>query len=70
MAFVGQYYEHPAPQPVQDPVEENSPTLLQGIVQDFEGYLNRQSRILKRWKKEWLKVEPGNLKDFSVIVVT
>ena len=27
----------------------------------YEGYLERQSSILKRWKVEWIRVETGKL---------
>lgn len=37
-------------------------TLKQGCSQYYEGYLRRQSKILKRWKLEWLKIEPGKIK--------
>ena len=34
-------------------------SMQQGCVQRCECYLSRQSKILKRWKMEWLKLEPG-----------
>ena len=53
-----QLYNPPAPQPVAQ-ADIPKPTLLQGVVQNCEGYLGRQSKILKRWKKEWLQVVAG-----------
>ena len=34
-------------------------TLLEGSVQNCHGYLERKSRILKRWKKRWFVITPG-----------
>ena len=51
--------EPPAPQPVQAPVEQERPLLLEGYIQSCEGYLKRKTKILKRWKKEYFKVVPG-----------
>ena len=49
----------PAPQVVH--VAETGPqlTLHQGRVQGCEGYLLRKTKILKRWKKQWITVVPG-----------
>ena len=55
----------PAPQPIQQAESGPAPTLQQGLFQGCEGHLRRQSKILKRWKVEWLKIEPG--KDYSLI---
>ena len=52
----------PALQPVQAPAEQQRPLLLEGYIQECEGYLERKTKILKRWKKEYFKVAPGNLK--------
>ncbi|XP_019856009.1 PREDICTED: collagen alpha-1(XXVII) chain-like, partial [Amphimedon queenslandica] len=34
-------------------------TLQEGSVQTCSGYVEKQSRILKRWKKRWLIITPG-----------
>ena len=34
-------------------------TLVKGRVQKFEGYVYRQTSILKRWKKMLLGIDPG-----------
>ena len=57
--MASQHEEPPAPQPVQAPVEQERPLLLEGYIQSCEGYLERKTKILKRWKKEYLKVAPG-----------
>lgn len=49
----------PPAQPIQQAEAAPAPTLLQGQVQGFEGHLHRKTKILKRWKKEWLKIAPG-----------
>lgn len=49
----------PAPQPVQQAAAAPTPTLQQGYIQGHEGHLLRKTKILKRWKKEWLKIVPG-----------
>ncbi len=54
----------PASQPIQQAESGPAPTLQEGYFQGYEGHLRRQSKILKRWKLEWLKVEPG--KDYYV----
>ena len=51
--------EVPAPQPIQQAEDAPRPLLQQGFIQNHEGYLRRKSTILKRWKKEWLKIQPG-----------
>lgn len=48
----------PTPQPIET---RPAPTMREGYFQGCEGYLKRKSKILKRWKLEWLKVEPGKL---------
>lgn len=57
-----QHEAPPALQPVQAPAEQQRPLLLEGYIQECEGYLERKTKILKRWKKEYFKVAPGNLK--------
>lgn len=52
-------YDPPAPQPIAQPAEDPRPLLQQGCVQDCEGFLSRQSKILKRWKTDWLEVIAG-----------
>ena len=49
----------PAPQPIQRAEDGPRPSLQQGYIQNCEGYLHRKTKILKRWKKEWLKVVTG-----------
>lgn len=49
----------PAPQPIQQAEGGPRPTLQQGYIQVCEGHLRRKSKILKRWKEEWLKIIPG-----------
>ena len=49
----------PALQPVQAPEQEKQPTLVEGHFQSCEGHMERRSKILKRWKKEYIKVVPG-----------
>ena len=51
--------EPPALQPVQSPEQEKQPTLVEGHFQSCEGHMERRSKILKRWKKEYIKVVPG-----------
>lgn len=51
--------EPPALQPVQSPEQEKQPTLVEGHFQSCEGHLERRTKILKRWKKEYIKVIPG-----------
>ena len=51
----------PVPQPIQQAESGPAPTLQEGCFQGCEGYLRRQSKILKRWKLEWLKIEPGKI---------
>ena len=59
--------EIPAPQP-QQAESAPRPTLQQGYIQGYECYLKRKSKYLKRWKKEWLKVVPGE--EYIVCVLT
>lgn len=51
--------EPPALQQVQSPEQEKRPTLVEGSFQSCEGHIERRSKILKRWKKEYIKVIPG-----------
>ena len=43
-------------QPEQVPL-----TLQEGYIQGCQGYLDRKTSILKRWKKRWISVEPGEI---------
>ena len=52
--------EEPQLQPVQAAEQEKQPTLVEGHFQSCEGHMKRRSKILKRWKKEYIKVIPGN----------
>ena len=47
------------------PPNKVSLTLQEGYIQECQGYLERKSRILKRWKKRWISVEPGEF--YSII---
>ena len=51
--------EPPALQPVQAPEQKKQPTLVEGRFQFCEGHMKRRSKILKRWKKEYIEVVPG-----------
>lgn len=51
--------EPPALQPVLLPEQEKQPILTEGHFQSCEGHMERRSKILKRWKKEYIKVIPG-----------
>ena len=46
-------------QPVQAAEQEKQPTLVEGCFQSCEGHIQRRSKILRRWKKEYIKVIPG-----------
>ena len=35
------------------------PTLREGLFQSYEGHIQRRTKILKRWKHEYIKVIPG-----------
>ena len=59
--MASQHQEPPAPQPVQAPTGQERPVLLEGYIQTCEGYLERKTKILKRWKKEYFRVAPGKL---------
>ena len=37
------------------------PILVEGYFHSCEGQIERRSKILKRWKKEYIKVIPGRL---------
>ena len=54
-----------APPPAQQPVQqaEGPPRLqlVEGSIQSCSGYLKRRTKILRRWKKGWISVEPGEL---------
>lgn len=52
----------PAPQPVQQPAQQAAPILQEGYIQVCQGYLKRRTTILKRWKKQWFGVAPGEFR--------
>ena len=47
----------PDPQPVQRLAQQTLPLL--GYIQACQGYLKRRTNILKRWKKQWFGIAPG-----------
>ena len=49
----------PADQPVQQPESAPRLQLQEGHIQSCTGYLKRRTKILKRWKKGWISIEPG-----------
>ena len=49
----------PDPQPVQRPAQQAPPLLQEGYIQTCQGYLKRRTNILKRWKKQWFCIAPG-----------
>jgi len=49
----------PAPQPVQQLESGPPPQLQEGYIQGCGGYLKRRNKILKRWKEQWISVNPG-----------
>ena len=51
--------EQPALQTVQSKEQQKRPTLVEGSFQSYEGHIERTSIVLKRWKKEYIKVIPG-----------
>ena len=48
-------------QTVQSIEQERRPSLVEGYFHSCEGHIERRSKILKRWKKEYIKVVPGKL---------
>ena len=52
--------QEPQQHSVQAPEQEKQPTLVEGYFQSCEGHMKRRSKILKRWKKEYIKVIPGS----------
>ena len=50
----------PADQPVQQLESAQPLELEEGSIQRCSGYLTRRTKILKRWKKGWISVDPGN----------
>ena len=56
-------------QPVQAPAEQPRPLLLEGYIQSCEGYLERKTKILKRWKTEYFRVTPGEMSLSSYLIV-
>ena len=59
MATAGESYVAPAPQLVQEAEAARPPTLVSGAVQRYQGYVTRKTTLLKRWKKQWIEIEPG-----------
>ena len=60
MASQNAAVEEPPPlQAVQAAEQEKQPILVEGRFQSCEGHIQRRSKILKRWKKEYIKVIPG-----------
>lgn len=49
----------PADQPVQQAENAQRLQLQEGSIQSCNGYLKRRTKILRRWKKGWISVEPG-----------
>jgi hypothetical protein len=33
--------------------------LLEGYIQNCSGYLEKKTSVLKRWKRQWISIEPG-----------
>ena len=54
-------------QSVKSVEQERRPSLVEGYFHSCEGHIERRSKILKRWKKEYIKVVPG--KPYSYIAV-
>lgn len=46
-------------QPIQSVEQERRPCMVEGNFHSCEGQIERRSKILKRWKKEYIKVIPG-----------
>ena len=55
----------PDPQPVQQPAQQAPPLLQEGYIQTCQGYLKRRTNILKRWKKQWFGIAPGEFSKSS-----
>ena len=49
----------PVDQPVQQPESAPRLQLQEGSIQGCTGYLKRRTKILKRWKKGWISIVPG-----------
>lgn len=49
----------PSLQPVQQLESAPRPQLVEGSIQTCSGFLKRRTKILRRWKKGWISVEPG-----------
>ena len=67
-------YVAPAPQPVEQAEVARPPTLVSGRVQHYRGYVTRQTTVLKRWKQNWIEIEPGKKRqkqrlDLNVVVI-
>lgn len=56
----------PAPQPVQQAAQGPPPVLREGYIQGCQGYLKRRTKFLKRWKKQWFSVVPGELTEIPI----
>ena len=67
--MASQHEAPPAPQPVQAPAEQPRLLLLEGYIQECEGYLERKTKILKRWKKEYFKIAPGKVCDHVLLTM-
>ena len=44
---------------VAQPEQQQPLTLQEGFIQSCQGYMERKSKYLKRWKRRWFAVEPG-----------
>ena len=50
-----------AHQHVAQPEQQQPLTLQEGFIQSCQGYLERKSKYLKRWKRRWFAVEPAGM---------
>ena len=48
-----------AQQHIAQPEQQQPLTLQEGLIQPCQGYMERKSKYLKRWKRRWFAVEPG-----------
>lgn len=46
-------------QSLQELPSESAPILQEGRVQGCQGYLQKRTKILRRWKKQWFSIDPG-----------
>ena len=51
--------QHVAQQHVAQPEQQQPLTLQEGLIQSCQGYMERKTKYLKRWKRRWFAVEPG-----------